>query len=128
MSLTNACFILRNKKGVSLGQCLLYLLGVTQVKPQVDSHSQRERENTDKLVKLTREERDTPGTSLSRAPLPPNQEDLTANWQLGIPRTCCHLSKPPVLQLPRLPLQGSPNLKPFTPSRDALEYRCLPRT
>ena len=115
---------------MSLGQCLFYLLGVTQGKPQEDSHSQRERErkNTDRLVKLTGEERDTPGTSLSRALLPPNQEDLTANWQLGIPRTCCHLPKPPVLQLPCLPLPGSPYLKPLTPNRYALEYRCLPRT
>ena len=36
------------RRALSLGRCLLYLLGVIQVKPEGNSHSQREREREKK--------------------------------------------------------------------------------
>lgn len=132
MSLTNAWFMLKNEKGIESWPLSPLSPGTNPSKTRrvlTFTHTWRETERMrdrrgerEQADRPNGEDRDTPGTSLSRAQFPPNQEDLTDNWQLGIPSTCCHLPKPSFLQLPRLPMPGSPHLKLFTLHSDGAEY------
>lgn len=68
-------------------------------------HRENTRVRPDGQVKLTGEERRA-GMSLCRVPFAPNPEDLSGNWQVEIPNTCCHCTDLLPTGFPICPCQG----------------------